>query len=61
MTALHRIGFIGIGNMGYPMAGHLVRAGFAVTVFDSRPEMVERFLAEHGAITQDATLTEAAE
>lgn len=29
-----RIGFIGNGVMGGPMAGHLARAGYAVTVFD---------------------------
>ena len=29
-----RIGFIGLGNMGLPMAGNLVRAGHAVTGFD---------------------------
>ena len=25
--------FIGLGNMGYPMAGHLANAGHAVTVY----------------------------
>ncbi|MBV8998492.1 MAG: NAD(P)-dependent oxidoreductase [Solirubrobacterales bacterium] len=29
-----RVGFIGLGNMGGPMCGHLVRAGFEVTAFD---------------------------
>ena len=29
-----RIGFIGLGNMGLPMAGNLVKAGHAVTGFD---------------------------
>ncbi|MEQ1800596.1 MAG: NAD(P)-dependent oxidoreductase [Gammaproteobacteria bacterium] len=29
-----RIGFIGLGVMGYPMAGHLARAGHAVTVYN---------------------------
>jgi len=33
MTALH-LGFIGIGRMGAPMAGRLLDAGFALTVFD---------------------------
>lgn len=28
------IGFIGLGVMGYPMAGHLVKAGYSVTVFN---------------------------
>ena len=29
-----KIGFIGLGNMGLPMAGNLVKAGHAVTGFD---------------------------
>jgi 3-hydroxyisobutyrate dehydrogenase len=28
------IAFIGLGTMGYPMAGHLARAGLSVTVFN---------------------------
>jgi 3-hydroxyisobutyrate dehydrogenase len=31
---LKRVGFIGLGNMGGPMCGHLVRAGFEVSAFD---------------------------
>lgn len=58
MTPSQRVGFIGIGNMGYPMAGHLVRAGFAVTVHDSRDEMVERFRAEHPAAGTAPSLEE---
>ena len=34
MTSPHRIAFIGLGAMGYPMAGHLARAGHEVTVFN---------------------------
>ena len=33
-----RVGFIGLGNMGGPMCGHLVSAGFEVTVFDVNPD-----------------------
>jgi 3-hydroxyisobutyrate dehydrogenase len=29
-----RIGFIGLGNMGLPMAANLVKAGHGVTGFD---------------------------
>ena len=29
-----KIVFIGLGRMGYPMAGHLATAGFDVTVFN---------------------------
>ena len=42
------IGFIGLGWMGEPMASNLVRAGHEVTVFDLRPEPMDR-LAELGA------------
>jgi len=34
--------------MGAPMAGHLVKAGFDVTVFDARPEAMQAFVAQHG-------------
>jgi 3-hydroxyisobutyrate dehydrogenase len=45
---IRKIGFIGIGNMGAPMAGHLVKAGFDVTVYDVRPEQVAIFVERHG-------------
>jgi 3-hydroxyisobutyrate dehydrogenase len=41
------IGFIGLGNMGAPMAANLVKAGYRVTGFDLVSEAVER-LAEQG-------------
>jgi 3-hydroxyisobutyrate dehydrogenase len=45
---LKKVGFIGIGNMGGPMAAHLVQAGFDVTVYDIRPETVSLFVERHG-------------
>jgi 3-hydroxyisobutyrate dehydrogenase len=48
MSSIKTIGFIGIGNMGGPMASHLLRAGFDVTVFDIRPETVALFVERHG-------------
>ena len=48
MSSIRKIGFVGIGNMGSPMAGHLVKAGFDVTVYDIRPEAVEIFVGQHG-------------
>lgn len=36
-----RIGFIGLGNMGAPMARNLVQAGHAVTVFDLAPAAMD--------------------
>src|SRR5215470_18348718 len=39
------IGFIGLGNMGFPMARRLVEAGHKLTVFDTRKEAVGRLTA----------------
>ena len=59
MSAIKKIGFVGIGNMGNPMAGHLVKKGFDVTVYDVRPEVVKAFVAQHGGKAA-ATLVDAA-
>ncbi|MBK1657897.1 NAD(P)-dependent oxidoreductase [Paracraurococcus ruber] len=48
MAALKRIGFAGIGNMGWPMAANLVKAGFDVTVADAVPGRAAQFAAEVG-------------
>jgi len=40
------IGFIGLGNMGAPMAGRLLDAGYALTVFDTRAEASRPFVAK---------------
>jgi 3-hydroxyisobutyrate dehydrogenase len=45
---MHAIGFIGIGNMGWPMAANLVKAGFDVTVADAQPGRAASFAAEVG-------------
>ncbi len=42
------IGFIGIGNMGRPMAARLAGAGHAVTAYDARRGQAEAFAAECG-------------
>lgn len=42
------IGFIGLGNMGGPMAVNLVKAGHAVTGIDLSPEAVDRFSGAGG-------------
>jgi 3-hydroxyisobutyrate dehydrogenase-like beta-hydroxyacid dehydrogenase len=39
------IGFIGLGNMGFPMMRRLVDAGYAVVVFDTRPDVVATAVA----------------
>jgi 4-hydroxybutyrate dehydrogenase/sulfolactaldehyde 3-reductase len=47
---MERIGFIGLGRMGRPMAGNLVRKGFDLAVHDINPAAV-RALQETGART----------
>src|SRR5437016_1214580 len=48
-----RIGFIGLGIMGRPMAGHLVDAGYTVTVWNRTREKVAA-LVERGAAAADS-------
>lgn len=56
MTSL---AFIGLGTMGYPMAGHLARKGFAVTVFNRTMSKADAWCAEFGG-TSAASPAEAA-
>jgi len=45
-----KVSFIGLGVMGYPMAGHLVKAGFEVTVFNRTEAKAKAWVDEyHGA------------
>jgi 3-hydroxyisobutyrate dehydrogenase len=43
------VAFLGLGVMGYPMAGHLARAGHRVTVFNRTPGKAAKWVAEVGA------------
>ncbi|HHZ66339.1 MAG TPA: NAD(P)-dependent oxidoreductase [Alphaproteobacteria bacterium] len=45
---IQRVGFIGLGNMGGPMAGHLAQAGFEMTVADISPGVASKFVARNG-------------
>ncbi len=42
------VAFIGLGVMGYPMAGHLSQMGHSVTVFNRTTAVAERWVAQHG-------------
>ncbi|MCC6709598.1 MAG: NAD(P)-dependent oxidoreductase [Gammaproteobacteria bacterium] len=44
---MSKVAFIGLGNMGYPMAGHLGNAGHSVTVFNRSVSKSERWCAEY--------------
>jgi 3-hydroxyisobutyrate dehydrogenase len=52
-----RIGFIGVGTMGLPMATNLVKKGFAVTAFDLNAEAVKAAVA--AGMTAAASAAEA--
>jgi 3-hydroxyisobutyrate dehydrogenase len=42
------VAFLGLGVMGYPMAGHLTRAGHRVTVFNRTATKAAAWAAEYG-------------
>lgn len=60
MTSVKHVAFIGLGAMGYPMAGHLAAAGHMVTVFNRTRESAQRWHDQHGGRVA-ATPAEAAE
>lgn len=46
-----KLAFLGLGVMGYPMAGHLAAAGHSVTVYNRTPTKAESWVAQHGGLT----------
>jgi len=56
----HKVAFLGLGVMGYPMAGHLARAGHQVTVFNRSAAKAQAWLAECPGHTSAPTPREAA-
>ena len=55
-----KVGFIGLGNMGGPMALNMIKAGHTLTVYDVRREMAEPHLAA-GAKWADSPASVAAQ
>jgi 3-hydroxyisobutyrate dehydrogenase len=47
-VAPHAVTFLGLGVMGYPMAGHLARAGHQVTVYNRSAAKARAWVAEYG-------------
>ncbi|EHI48603.1 beta-hydroxyacid dehydrogenase, 3-hydroxyisobutyrate dehydrogenase [SAR116 cluster alpha proteobacterium HIMB100] len=43
-----KVAFLGLGVMGYPMAGHLQAAGHQVTVYNRTAEKADKWVTEHG-------------
>ena len=56
----HKVAFLGLGVMGFPMAGHLARAGHHVAVYNRTIKKAERWADEYGGRV-GATPREAAE
>ena len=46
-----KVAFVGLGVMGFPMAGHLARAGHSVSVYNRSAAKAERWVAHHGGRT----------
>jgi 3-hydroxyisobutyrate dehydrogenase len=56
-----KLTFAGLGVMGYPMAGHLARAGHEVTVFNRSPEKAARWVETYGGRAAPTVAEAAAE
>lgn len=50
---METVGFIGLGNMGGPVAAHIQRAGYPMVVYDLRDETTHPF-RERGAVVADS-------
>ncbi len=54
---MHRVAFIGLGVMGYPMAGHLANAGHKVTVFNRTEAKAEAWVKNYtGSVSKTPAL-----
>ncbi len=54
-----KVAFVGLGVMGFPMAGHLAKAGHDVTVFNRSPQKAQAWAGQHPGAAA-ATVAEAA-
>lgn len=45
-TAIHRVGFIGVGAMGDPMSGQVADGGFEVVIHDADPDRAAQLAGE---------------
>jgi 3-hydroxyisobutyrate dehydrogenase len=48
---MFKVAFIGLGVMGYPMAGHLSKAGYEVIVYNRSSQKAEAWQSEHAGVT----------
>ena len=51
-TAARKVAFLGLGVMGYPMAGHLAQAGHQVTVYNRTAQKAQDWCSEFAASQQ---------
>src|SRR5678815_513349 len=51
------VGFIGVGNMGNPMAGNILKAGFPMTVFDLNPKAMANLVEARARRADSAQAT----
>lgn len=61
MSVSKNVAFLGLGVMGFPMAGHLARNGHKVTVYNRTTEKAETFAAQRQGAKWAPTPREAAE
>lgn len=54
MSSTVRVGFAGIGKMGWPMARNILAAGFPVVVYDADFDRAQRFAAECGGAAAES-------
>lgn len=48
MSSRNKVAFVGLGVMGYPMAGHLARNDYDVTVYNRTAAKADQWIKEHG-------------
>ena len=51
-----KVSFIGLGVMGYPMAGHISKAGHDVTVYNRTKAKAEKWIKEYKGKTADTPM-----
>ena len=51
--SVKNVSFIGLGVMGYPMAGHLSKAGYSVRVYNRSKDKASKWVEKHGGAQAD--------
>ena len=51
--SIKNVSFIGLGVMGYPMAGHLSKAGYSVRVYNRSKDKASKWVEEYGGAQAD--------